>query len=198
MVVLVSGTGSNLQALHAACQRREVPGYIAGVAADRPCPALEWAGAMNIPWLLVEPSSYPNRDKWSRALLERLLEIQADLVVSAGFMRILAPLFVDFYYGRLINVHPSLLPAFPGAHAVRDALAAGVKLSGSTVHFIDHLVDHGPIVMQEAVPVEENDTEASLHERIKAVEHHMLPRVCALMLEGRIGWHGNRTFFKEL
>lgn len=198
MVVLVSGSGSNLQALHAATQRREVPGFIAGVVADRPCPAVEWAGSMNLPWLVVEPGNFDSRDKWSRALLERLLEVQADVVISAGFMKILAPLFVDWYYGRLINIHPSLLPAFPGAHAVRDALAAGVKVTGSTVHFIDHLVDHGPIIMQEPVRVEDNDTEVSLHERIKAIEHQMLPQVCALLLENRIALDGDRAYIKTL
>lgn len=198
MVVLVSGTGSNLQALQAACQQREVPGFVAGVVGDRPCPALEWAGSMNIPWTMVEPGNFESRDKWSRALLERLLEVQADVVISAGFMKILAPLFVDWYYGRLINVHPSLLPAFPGAHAVRDALAAGVKVTGSTVHFIDHLVDHGPIIMQEPVRVEDNDTELSLHERIKAVEHQMLPQACAALLENRVVLDGDRAYIRTL
>ena len=196
MVVLISGSGSNLQALVGACQRREVPGYVAGVVADRPCPGLEWAAANNIPWLLVEPGLYPSREDWSRAMRDRILEVQADLVVSAGFMRILAPVFVDGYFGRLINVHPSLLPAFPGAHAVRDALAAGVKVTGSTVHFVDHLVDHGPIIMQAPVPVEEGDTEVSLHERIKAVEHQMVPQACTLMLENRIGIKEGRTYIK--
>lgn len=198
MVVLVSGTGSNLQALHEACQRREVPGFVAGVVADRPCPAVEWAGSVNIPWMVLEPGAFDSRDKWSRVLLERLLEVQADVVISAGFMRILAPVVVDWYFGRLINVHPSLLPAFPGAHAVRDALAAGVKVTGSTVHYIDHLVDHGPIIMQTPVHVEDNDTEISLHERIKEAEHEMLPQVCSLLLENRIGLAGDRTFIKAL
>ena len=196
MVVLISGSGSNLQALVAACQRREVPGYVAGVVADRPCPGLEWAAANNLPWLLVEPGLYQSREDWSRAMRDRILEVQADLVVSAGFMRILAPVFVDGYYGRLINVHPSLLPAFPGAHAVRDALAAGVKVTGSTVHFVDHLVDHGPIIMQEPVRVEQGDTEVSLHERIKAVEHQMVPQACTLMLENRVGIKEGRTYIK--
>ena len=197
IVVLISGSGSNLKALAGACQRREVPGYVAGVVADRPCPGLEWAATNDIPWLLVEPGNFASRDDWSLAMRDRVLEVQADLVVSAGFMRILAPVFVDGYYGRLINVHPSLLPAFPGAHAVRDALAAGVKVTGSTVHYVDHLVDHGPIIMQEPVRVEDGDTEVSLHERIKAVEHRMLPTVCALMLENRVRLQQGRTWIQS-
>lgn len=191
--MLISGSGSNMQALVGACRRREVPGYVASVVADRPCPGLEWAASNDIPWLLIEPGEFATREDWSRVMRDRLLEVQADLVVSAGFMRILAPIFVDGFSGRLINLHPSLLPAFPGAHAVRDALAAGVKITGSTVHYVDHLVDHGPIIMQEAVRVEDDDTELGLHERIKAVEHVMLPQVCTLMLEDRVNLQEGRT-----
>ena len=116
---------------------------------------------------------------------DRVAGYRPDLVVSAGFMRILAPVFVDAFAGRLINLHPSLLPAFPGAHAVRDALAAGVKVTGTTVHHVDHLVDHGPILLQEAVDVRADDDEASLHARIKAVEHRLLPEACRILLERR-------------
>ena len=175
-----------MQALVGACQRRDVPGYVRGVVADRQCPGVEWAAANNIPFVVVEPGPYPTRDDWSRELRDRILEAQADVVVSAGFMRILSPIFVDAFPGRLINLHPSLLPAFPGAHAVRDALAAGVKVTGTTVHFVDHLVDHGPIILQEPVRVEPNDTESLLHERIKEVEHRLLPEACRLMLENRV------------
>jgi phosphoribosylglycinamide formyltransferase-1 len=108
-------------------------------------------------------------------------------------MRILAPTFVDAYAGRLINLHPSLLPAFPGAHAVRDALDAGVKVTGTTIHFVDHEVDHGPILLQEAVRVQAGDTEASLHTRIKNVEHRLLPKACRLILERKIQIYGNVT-----
>lgn len=193
MVVLISGSGSNLQALVAASQSGALPGFVAGVVADRPCEGLEWAASMNIPYLLVEPGSYPTREEWSLELRNRVYEVQTDLVVSAGFMRILAPVFVDAFYGRLINLHPSLLPAFPGAHAVRDALEAGVRVTGSTVHLIDNLVDHGPILLQEPVYVDPADTEASLHERIKAVEHRLLPEACRLVLEGRVRLNNDRV-----
>jgi phosphoribosylglycinamide formyltransferase 1 len=115
-------------------------------------------------------------------LRDRVAAREPDLVVAAGFMRILAPSFVDAFSGRLINLHPSLLPAFPGANAVRDALAHGVKVTGTTVHLVDHEVDHGPILLQEAVSVLPDDTEATLHERIKKVEHRLLPAACRLML----------------
>ncbi len=193
IAVLVSGSGSNLQALAGACERGEVPGSIVGVVADRPCGGIEWAASVNIPDLLLKPADFENRDDWSAALRDLVLQLQPDVVVSAGFMRVLAPVFVDAFAGRLINLHPSLLPAFPGAHAVRDALEAGVKVTGSTVHFIDHLVDHGPILMQEPVRIEPSDSEEALHERIKEVEHALLPQGVRLILEGRVRIVEGRT-----
>jgi len=186
IVVLVSGTGSNLFALTAACERGEVPGTVVAAVADRPCTALERAEANGIETALCEPAQFSSRDEWSASLREIVGRFDPSLVVSAGFMRILAPVFVDAFYGRLINLHPALLPAFPGAHAVRDALEHGVRVTGTTVHLIDNGIDAGPILIQEAVPVEPNDTEETLHERIKEVEHRVLPEACRLILEGSV------------
>jgi phosphoribosylglycinamide formyltransferase-1 len=186
IVVLVSGTGSNLFALAAACERGEVQGTVVAAVADRPCTALERAEANGIETVLCEPAQFSSRDEWSASLRDIVARCDPSLVVSAGFMRILAPVFVDAFYGRLINLHPALLPAFPGAHAVRDALARGVRVTGTTVHFIDNGVDAGPILIQEAVPVEANDTEDTLHARIKEVEHRILPEACRLILEGSV------------
>lgn len=186
IVVLISGGGSNMEALAEACERNEVPGEIVAVFADRECLGLEAAAKRDIPGFVVKPADQPDRYTWSRVLRDRVAEHRPDLVVSAGFMRILSPVFVDAFADRLINLHPALLPAFPGAHAVRDALKAGVKVTGSTVHLVDHEVDHGPIVLQEAVRVEQTDTEDTLHERIKTVEHRLLPTACRLFLEGRV------------
>jgi phosphoribosylglycinamide formyltransferase 1 len=180
-VVLVSGEGSNLQALVAACKRGEVPGEVVAVAADRECGGVAWASSRGMPSLVV-PFRSP-RAKWSSALLERVHHFRPDLVVSAGFMRILSPEFVDTYEGRLINLHPSLLPSFPGPHAVRDALAAGVQVTGTTVHFVDHGVDSGPVILQRTVPIEPGDTEESLHARIKGAEHELLPEACRHVLD---------------
>lgn len=186
IVVLISGTGSNMEALVRACQRRDVPGEVVAVVADRECLGLKLAEGFDIPTVMLEPSDYSSREEWSRALRDKIVEFEPDLVVSAGFMRILSPVFVDAFEGRLINLHPSLLPAFPGAHAVRDALAAGVKETGTTVHFIDHDVDHGPIIAQERVEIMADDDEAALHERIKQKEHELLPRAVRMCLEGRV------------
>lgn len=183
LVVLISGSGSNMLALADACERGEVPGAITCVVADRPCDGLRAAEERGLNTLLLEPAGFADRAAWSEALRDAVAEHRPDLVVSAGFMRILAPVFVDAFMGRLINLHPALLPAFPGAHAVQDALDAGVEVTGSTVHFIDHGVDTGPVIMQEAVPVEPGDTVASLHERIKTVEHRLLPAACRALLE---------------
>jgi phosphoribosylglycinamide formyltransferase-1 len=154
---------------------------------------VEAARERGIETAVLKPSSFGSRDEWSAALMELVGASGPDLVVSAGFMRILAPVFVDAFAGRLINLHPSLLPAFPGAHGVRDALDYGVKVTGSTIHFVDHDVDHGPILLQEAVRVEMGDTEQTLHERIKAVEHRLLPEACRLVLEQRVRIDNGRT-----
>lgn len=183
IVVLVSGTGSNMEALIQACRRGDVPGEVVAVVADRPCLGLEIAAGFDIPTVLLEPSGYSSRDEWSLALRDEISRVEPDLIVSAGFMRILSPAFVDAFEGRLINLHPSLLPRYPGAHAVRDALADGAAETGTTVHYIDREVDHGPIIAQERVPIEADDTEASLHERIKQRERELLPRVVRDLLE---------------
>ena len=197
IVVLVSGSGSNMAALADACAAGEVPGRVVAVVADRDCGGLDLARTRGIATEVLDPKGFEDRTLWSEALAERVASFEPDLVVSAGFMRILSPAFVDRFEDRLINLHPALLPAFPGAHAVRDALAAGVKVAGSTVHLIDHLVDHGPILLQEAVPVLPGDDEATLHERIKAVEHRLLPLACRLMLEDKVHVEDGRTRVEE-
>jgi phosphoribosylglycinamide formyltransferase-1 len=186
VVVLISGAGSNMLALAQACDDGSVQGELVGIFADRPCEGIEAAEKRGIPAAVLSPGDHASRDAWSAALRDAVAVREPALVVSAGFMRILAPVFVDTFATRLINLHPSLLPSFPGAHAVRDALAAGVKVSGSTVHFVDHLVDHGPILLQRAVEVDPSDDEASLHAKIKTAEHEMLPEACRLVLEGRV------------
>jgi len=186
IVVLISGTGTNMEALVDACHRDEVPGDVVAVLADRDCLGITLARRRGIATDVVDPKRFDTRDAWSEALRDKVARFRPDLVVSAGFMRILSPTFVDAFADRLLNVHPSLLPAFPGAHAVRDALDARVPETGTTIHFIDHEVDHGPIVVQARVPVEADDDEASLHERIKEQEHRVLPEACRLFLTGEI------------
>lgn len=193
IVTLISGSGSNMEALAEACERGEVPGEVVAVVADRECIGLRAAEKRGIDAHLVDFTAFENRDDWSVALRDRVASYRPDLVVSAGLMRILSPVFVDAFPGKILNLHPALLPAFAGAHGVRDALAHGVKVTGTTVHFIDHEVDHGPILLQEAVRVEQGDTEESLHERIKAVEHRLLPHACRLILEGKVLIDGTRV-----
>lgn len=185
IVVLISGAGSNMHALVRACRAGDVPGEVVAVVADRTCQGLEIARTEGIETAVLDPRGYASREEWSAALLELVSQFDPDLVVSAGFMRILSPVFVHAYAGRLINLHPSLLPAYPGARAVRDALEDGARVTGSTVHFVDDEVDHGPPILQREVPIESGDTEATLHERIKSVEHGMLAEACRLVLEGR-------------
>lgn len=186
IVVLISGSGTNMEALADACERDEVPGDIVGVVADRDCIGLKAAEKRSIDAVLIDFKVYDSRQIWGEVLRDAVAALQPDLVVSAGFMRLLPPSFVDAFAGRLINLHPALLPAFPGAHAVRDALEAGARVTGTTVHFIDHEMDHGPILLQEAVRIEPGDTEEDLHDRIKAVEHRVLPQACRLILEDKV------------
>ncbi|GGI42175.1 phosphoribosylglycinamide formyltransferase [Cnuibacter physcomitrellae] len=174
LVVLISGGGSNLRALLEATSESAFPARVVAVGADNEAEGLGHAEAWSIPSFTVVPSTFESREAWGEELLEQILRWSPDLVVCAGFMRILPPNVVRALSPRLINTHPALLPAFPGAHAVRDALAAGVDTTGVTVHVIDEGVDTGPVIVQRAVPVHPGDTEHELHERIKTVERELL------------------------
>lgn len=179
LVVLVSGSGTNLQAMIDALHQGDVEVDIAAVGADLECAGLDRARAAGIDTFVVPLSEYPVREQWNRALQRRVASYHPDRVVFAGFMRIVDAEFVSVFPGRIINTHPSLLPSFPGAHAVRDALAYGVKVTGATVHEVVADVDAGPILAQVAVPVAEDDTEAVLHERIKSAERTLLVNALA-------------------
>ncbi|MGH8884774.1 MAG: phosphoribosylglycinamide formyltransferase [Egibacteraceae bacterium] len=180
IAVLVSGEGTNLQAL---LDADNLGGQIVLVGADRPdAYGLVRAEKAGVDTVLVPFGEYGVRDEWDAELFVRVAEYAPDLVVLAGFMRILHARWVERW--PLLNTHPALLPSFPGPHAVRDALAYGVKVTGATVHFVIEEVDAGPIVLQEPVRVEPGDTEGSLHERIKAVEHRLLREAVALFCSG--------------
>jgi phosphoribosylglycinamide formyltransferase-1 len=197
IVVLISGSGTNMEELAAACERGDVPGEVVAAVADRECIGLKAAEQRLVPTALVDFGSFDTREAWSDALRVTVERFRPDLVVSAGFMRVTSPVFVDAFSGRYLNLHPALLPSFPGAHGVRDALAAGVKVTGSTVHFVDYQVDHGPILLQESVLVEEGDDEDSLHARIKEAEHRLLPAACKLFLEGKVRIDNGRTHIDD-
>ena len=181
IVVLVSGSGTNLQAVIDALHHGDAPVEIVAVGADKPCEGLVRAEAAGIATFLVAPAAYPDRERWNRALEREVASRGADRVVLAGFMRILDARFVAAFPGRIINTHPSLLPSFPGAHAVRDALARGVKVTGATVHEVVADVDAGPILAQVAVPIAPGDTEETLHERIKSAERGLLVNALATL-----------------
>ncbi|MHA7209787.1 phosphoribosylglycinamide formyltransferase [Arthrobacter sp. MDT1-65] len=175
IVVLVSGTGSNLQAVIDAVADGSLPLTIAAVGADRPgTRGVQRAAEAGIPTFEVDFRQYPDRAAWNRALTDAVAASEPDYVVSSGFMRILDQQFLDRFPDRYLNTHPALLPSFPGAHGVRDALAHGVKVTGCTVMIADAGVDTGPILAQAAVAVLPGDTEDTLHERIKVEERRLL------------------------
>lgn len=192
--VLASGRGSNLQALLDAAARPGYPARVVIVVADRErAPALARAAAAGVPAVFLDPKSYEDRAAFDAALSERLQAAGVELVCLAGFMRILGPAFVRAWRGRVMNIHPALLPAFPGLHAQRQALDYGVKVTGATVHFVDEGVDTGPIILQAAVPVEPEDTEETLSARILAEEHRLYPEAVRLYAEGRLRIEGRRV-----
>jgi phosphoribosylglycinamide formyltransferase 1 len=174
VVVLLSGTGSLCAALLAATDDPGYPAEVVAVGADREAPGLSHARARGIPTFVCSVPDHPDRAAWDRELAARIGAHEPDLVVSAGFMKIVGPAVLARFEGRLLNTHPALLPAFPGAHAVRDALAAGVAVTGATVHLVDAGVDTGPVLAQEEVRVRPDDDEAALHDRIKTVERQLL------------------------
>ena len=174
VVVLISGSGSNLRALLDAADNPLFGARILAVGADNPADGLAHADLYGIPTFVVSPTNFASRDAWAETLLDNINFFKPDLVVLAGFMRILPANFVRALSPNLINTHPSLLPAFPGAHAVRDALSAGATTTGVTIHVVDEGVDTGPHIAQREVAIQPGDSEAELHERIKVVEREML------------------------
>lgn len=190
IVVLISGSGSNLQALLDADDLGG--GRVVLVASDRAgVKGLDRAHAAGVPACVVAPSDHQDRAAWEAALADVVAEAGPDLVVLAGFMKILSAAFVERW--TIVNVHPSLLPAFPGAQAPAEALAWGVKVTGATVHLVDEQVDHGPILGQRAVTVEPHDTVATLHARIQTVEHVLLPECVRALCAGRVVVEGRTT-----
>ena len=184
--MLISGGGSNLRALLEECRDAEYPAHVVAVGADRDADGLAHAEAFGIPSFTVPYSSYPSREAWGDELLATIEEWQPDLVVLSGLMRLLPASVVEALAPRIINTHPAYLPEFPGAHGVRDALAAGVAQTGASVIVVDSGVDTGPVLAQERVPVLPDDTEHSLHERIKPVERRLLIDVVRGIAEGSI------------
>ena len=195
IAILASGAGTNARALlHAARAGELGDAEIVALVADKAaCGALKEAAEVGVEAVFVDPAPHPDRNAYGDALITELRTRSVDLVCLSGFMRILSPGFIAAFGGRVLNIHPALLPAFPGAHAVRDALAWGVKVTGTTVHFADEDVDHGPIVAQECVPILPGDGEESLHERIKAVEHRLYPQTVRLVVEGATRITGRRV-----
>jgi len=187
LVVLVSGEGTNLQALIDACRDPDYGAQVVAVGADRGrINALARAERAGIPSFTVRLADYPARDDWDAALARACTVYAPDLIVLAGFMKLVGKPFLDCFGGRCLNTHPALLPSFPGAHGVRDALAHGVKVTGCTVLIVDESVDAGPIVAQACVPVAEDDDEVTLHERIKVTERALLVGTVGRMV--REGW----------
>jgi phosphoribosylglycinamide formyltransferase-1 len=187
IVILISGRGSNMEAIVRACEAEQWPAQIVAVISNRPDAAgLAFAQAQGIAGVVVDHKAFATRDAFDAALMAAIDAHAPDLVVLAGFMRILGDDVVRRYDGRLINIHPSLLPAFPGLHTHRSAIEAGCKLAGATVHFVTSSLDHGPIVIQAAVPVLATDDEAALAARVLAREHVIYPRAVRWFIEGRL------------
>jgi phosphoribosylglycinamide formyltransferase-1 len=192
LVVLASGTGSLLESLLEAAVG-DYPGRIVAVGVDRECRAQDVAAAASVPLYRIRLGDYPDRETWDAAITDATAAHEPDLIVSAGFMKILGPRFLSRFMGRIINTHPALLPAFPGAHAVPEALAYGVKVTGCSVHLVDAGTDTGPILAQQPVPVLDDDDEATLHERIKVVERRLLVDVLEALATRGVTWTGRKA-----
>ncbi|TNC21667.1 phosphoribosylglycinamide formyltransferase [Amycolatopsis alkalitolerans] len=197
VVVLASGSGTLMQALIEATRQPEYPAEVVAVGTDRhSAEALAKAAQAGVPTFTVRLRDHPDRAAWDKALVDAVADYRPDLVVSAGFMKLLGSSFLSRYENRVINTHPALLPSFPGMHAPADALAMGVKVSGATVHFVDGGIDAGPIIAQEAVAVETDDDEATLHERIKVVERRLLVEVIERLGRGGCTVDGRKVILR--
>ena len=191
VALLISGRGSNMQAI---VEAHIAGAEIAAVIANRPDAAgLAWAAARGIHTIAIDHKHYSSREAFDADLMAAIDALDTDLVVLAGFMRILTPAFTQHYAGRMLNIHPSLLPAFTGLHTHQRAIDAGCKLAGCTVHFVTAELDHGPIVAQAAVPVLEGDDESTLAARVLAEEHRLYPAAVHAFVEGRLTIDGMRV-----
>jgi phosphoribosylglycinamide formyltransferase-1 len=198
IVILISGRGSNMQAIVRAAQEEQWPAGIAAVISNRAdAPGLTFAAAQGIPTVVVANKDFATREAFDGALQQAIDRFSPDLVALAGFLRILTPSFVEHYAGRMLNIHPSLLPDFPGLGTHRQALAAGAKKHGATVHFVTADLDHGPIVAQAAVPVLPGDTEDTLSARVLTQEHIIYPRAMRWFVEGKLSIDNGRVRVAE-
>lgn len=187
IAVFASGSGSNFQAVAEAIRDDGIPASIEMLVCDKPSAyVLERARALGIDTYVFRPKNYPTREAYETEIVAELQRRGVELIVLAGYMRLTTSVLIEPYYGRMINVHPALLPAFPGINSVKQALDYGVKLTGVTVHFVDGGMDTGPIIAQRAVEVRDDDTEETLAERVHAVEHELLPQTVRWIAEGRV------------
>ncbi|MDO8885615.1 phosphoribosylglycinamide formyltransferase [Candidatus Oleimmundimicrobium sp.] len=196
--ILASGSGTNLQAIIDACESGDILADVVVVISNvSDAYALERARKHNIKTVFIDKKNFKSRQDYDKELVFILKENQVDLVVLAGYMLLVGPEFVRAFRGRIMNIHPALLPSFPGTHSVKDALDYGVKVSGVTVHFVDEGLDTGPIILQEAVPVMENDTVETLHNRIHQAEYKIYPASIKLFAEGRLKIEGRKVRILE-
>lgn len=194
VAILISGRGSNMMSLVEAARDPNYPAEVILVISNRPeAPGLAWAAAQGLPTKVIDHKSYPNREDFDAALHEALVASGAEIVCCAGFMRLMTAGFVEKWSGRMLNIHPSLLPAFKGLDAQAQALATGVKIAGCTVHFVEPEMDSGPIVAQAAVPVADDDTPDTLAARILSVEHKLYPHALRLVASGNARLEGRRV-----
>lgn len=192
--VLASGRGSNLQAIMDACASGIIPGQVAVVLSDNPnAYALQRAASANIPAFCINPANFKTKEEYEKALVDKLKEYRVKVVCLAGYMRLVGEIMLREFENRILNIHPALLPAFPGLHAQEQAWNYGVRYSGCTVHFVDSGMDTGPIILQAVVPVKQDDTPDTLADRILEQEHKIYPEAIKLFLEGRLKIEGRKV-----
>lgn len=198
IAVFVSGNGTNLQAIIDAVSRGDIKCDIKLVVSNnKDAYALTRAKKNGIETFVLDHKSFKSREEYDKEIIKQLERKKIDLVVLAGFMRLVSPYFLRKYQNRMINVHPALLPSFKGTHGIKDAFEYGVKVTGVTVHLVDEELDHGPIILQEAVPVKEDDTMETLEEKIHKIEHKLYPRAIGLFADGKIKVEGNKVKITE-
>ena len=197
IAVLCSGNGSNLQAIIDKVESGYISAKIAVVVSDKKSAfALKRAAKAGIETFVLNPKDYGGRESFDREVIKELQKKKIGLVVLAGYMRLLSDHFIKEYRNKIINIHPSLLPSFKGIHGIKDALEFGAKVTGPTVHFVDEKLDHGPIILQKAINVKDDDTEESMLERVHKEEHKIYPEAIKLFVEGRLKINGRRVVIK--